>query len=86
MVVIPLSSDLLNLLPQKQDSDKLFAAAALLSGAGGNLTEAYQNIGSLNITAAGLSAQGQNKVDLTATKTLVDRALLQITQAGPMGS
>ncbi len=75
-------NDLLNLLPQKQDSDKLFAAAALLSGAGENFTKACQNFGSLSITAVGLSGNGQNNPDLAASKTLIDTALAQINQAG----
>lgn len=76
--------DLLNLLPQKQDSDKLFAAAKLLSAAGQNFTKAYQSLSGIDITATGLSSQGAGKVDLAGAKISIDTALGQINRAGAL--
>ena len=57
-------SQLMNLLPQKKDADRLLEAAQLVSQAGQNFVGIEQEFQSLKITTAGINADGQNLPDI----------------------
>ncbi len=77
-------NQLLNLFPQKQDSDKLFKAASLLSQAGSKIGKAYSALENWNLSAGGLSADGRQGLDLRKSLEEINEALKQIDQASSL--
>lgn len=74
-------NQLLSLLPQKRDSDKLFEAAALLSEAGSDFTRVYGGVSKLSISQSGIASSDQAQPDLRVIAEQAGVALSKVNNA-----
>ena len=72
---------ILNLVPQKRDADKLLEAASLVAQAGQSSISLQQNLSSLKLTAAGISGDGRTAEIFESLEGDLSRGLNQISRA-----
>lgn len=77
-----LLGQILNLVPQKQEADKLLLSASLLSQAGKNLSESYQTLRQYKFSSKGLEFTGPDKPKLVDLSENLAKSLEAVNQAG----
>ncbi len=74
-------NELLNLLPQKKDSDAVFRAASLIASAGLDLARDYKQLSGLRLTPAGLQSPDGSPIRLDEISAQLDSAINKFDQA-----